>query len=339
MNPSLAVVGTTSHEDLAAENEALRAELERYHTAFAEVSRVCFEAAHGNLEPRMLHAPEDPELANVYHAINQMLDLTDAFVREAGAALQHASEDKFYRLVILRGMRGSFQWGAGLINDAIATMRKKTQQLSDAKVARLRLADEFESVVKELVNSVAAAATETRSTADALAQSAESTSQHSASVAESSANASASMEGVASATEEITSTVSEIDRQVQDATTISTTAVNEADHTTSMVNGLSTASRDITRVVNLINQVARQTRLLALNATIEAARVGDAGRGFQVVASEVKNLATQTADATKEIEQQVLGIQSATDGAVTAIGTIGQTIRQMNQISMNVAHA
>ena len=92
-------------------------------------------------------------------------------------------------------------------------------------------------------------------------------------------------------------------------------------------------------VVELINTIAGQTNLLALNATIEAARAGDAGRGFAVVASEVKALAEQTAKATGEIGQQITGIQAATQESVNAIKEISGTIERLSEISSTIAAA
>lgn len=102
---------------------------------------------------------------------------------------------------------------------------------------------------------------------------------------------------------------------------------------------LSAAALKVGGVVELIAAIARQTNLLALNATIEAARAGDAGRGFAVVAHEVKSLATQTANATSEIGEQIAGIQTATLESANVITNIGNSISRISQIASVVAAA
>jgi methyl-accepting chemotaxis protein len=115
--------------------------------------------------------------------------------------------------------------------------------------------------------------------------------------------------------------------------------VSEAGRTDGLVKGLAEAAQKIGAVTSLINEIASQTNLLALNATIEAARAGEAGKGFAVVASEVKSLANQTARATEEIGTQIAAMQDATGETVAAIGAIGATIGQINEIATMIAAA
>jgi len=115
--------------------------------------------------------------------------------------------------------------------------------------------------------------------------------------------------------------------------------VRQAEKTDARITALSNAATRVGNVVKLITDIAEQTNLLALNATIEAARAGEAGRGFAVVASEVKTLAEQTAKATGEISQQISGIQNATQESVTAIRDISATIERLSEVASTIAAA
>ncbi|WP_299954725.1 methyl-accepting chemotaxis protein [uncultured Modestobacter sp.] len=112
-----------------------------------------------------------------------------------------------------------------------------------------------------------------------------------------------------------------------------------AENTTRTVGKLGDSSQEIATVVKLINGIAEQTNLLALNATIEAARAGEAGKGFAVVASEVKELAQETARATEDISKRVEAIQGDTAGAVAAIEEISSVIGQINDYQATIAAA
>jgi len=209
----------------------------------------------------------------------------------------------------------------------------------EKRQAVLKLANDFEASVGTVVNQVSSAATEMRSSSEAMSATAEETTRQSAAVAAASEQASANVQTVASAAEELSSSIAEISRQVAQASEIASAAVREAEATNVKVQGLAQAANKIGEVVALITDIAEQTNLLALNATIEAARAGDAGKGFAVVASEVKNLANQTAKATDEIGAQIAGIQSATQEAVAAIAEITKTISKINEVASGVASA
>ena len=109
--------------------------------------------------------------------------------------------------------------------------------------------------------------------------------------------------------------------------------------TTVTVRDLSNSAQKIGEVVGLIYDIAEQTNLLALNATIEAARAGEAGKGFAVVASEVKNLASQTAKATEEVSEQITAMQAVTGETVKAIEEIGGVISSLGKTATSIASA
>ena len=133
--------------------------------------------------------------------------------------------------------------------------------------------------------------------------------------------------------------MSEVSQQVHESSRIALEAVKQAGRTDSRITELSDAATRIGNVVKLITAIAEQTNLLALNATIEAARAGEAGKGFAVVASEVKVLATQTGKATEEIGAQIAAMQTATHDSVAAIKEIGSTIGRISGIATAIAAA
>ena len=220
--------------------------------------------------------------------------------------------------------------------EQVATELRTVQQ---RKADMVKMADDFENAVGEIVETVSSASTELEASASTLTSTAERAQELTTMVAAASEEASANVQSVASATEELTSSVNEISRQVQESARMADEAVDQARKTNDRVGELSKAAARIGDVVELINAIAGQTNLLALNATVEAARAGEAGRGFAVVASEVKALAEQTAKATGEIGQQITGIQAATQDSVNAIKEISGTIEKLSEISSTIAAA
>jgi methyl-accepting chemotaxis protein len=212
--------------------------------------------------------------------------------------------------------------------------------LKAARADRISTATgDFETMIGELVDSLASASTELEASATTLTKTSDVTMSLSNSAATASHTVTQNIQAVAAATEEITSSVNEIGRQVHESSRVADNAVSQARKTDESIAKLSLAADRIYDVVKLITEVAEQTNLLALNATIEAARAGEAGRGFAVVASEVKALATQTAKATGEISAQIADMQSATADTVAAIREISSTITQVSEVSSAIAAA
>lgn len=216
---------------------------------------------------------------------------------------------------------------------------RKEQERESRRQEMLSLADQFEQNVMGVVNALAKASTEMQGAAQNMVAIAEDTTRQAGAVASASEQANANVQTVASAAEELSASVREITGQVDQSTRFARTAVTETGSANDEIQGLAEAAQRIGDVVSLINDIASQTNLLALNATIEASRAGEAGKGFAVVASEVKNLANQTAKATEEITSQITEMQAATDKAVTAIGGINKTIKQIDEVAVAIASA
>src|SRR5215203_4137527 len=149
----------------------------------------------------------------------------------------------------------------------------------------------------------------------------------------------ASVDTVATGSAQMEQAIREIAHNATEAARVAGQAVEVAETTTRTVGKLGDSSEEIATVIKLINGIAEQTNLLALNATIEAARAGEAGKGFAVVASEVKELAQETARATEDISSRVQAIQSDTAGAVDAISQISTVIGEINDFQATIAAA
>lgn len=203
----------------------------------------------------------------------------------------------------------------------------------------VRIGEDFRGKVGGVITALKTVSTHLQSGSTELLSSASSAAADAQAVSEASQITAQNVESVAAAAEELTSAIAEIQRQTSNASSIAHQAVDDANKSNASFSTLETAAGHIGNVVKLIDDIAGHTNLLALNATIEAARAGDAGRGFQIVAAEVKGLSRQTADATSQISGEIKAMQAATGQSADSIHAIASTIGRISDTTTAIAAA
>jgi len=239
----------------------------------------------------------------------------------------------------------------GAISRAVSTLKDKANQADVAVEARehdlvardqrnqrrTALVREFEAQAAGLAESLTRSAGMLENTARSMASAATATLTQTSHASDAARDASGAVQTVAASAEELAASIAEISQRVARSAEVTARAVDEAGRSDAIMRDLETGAGRIGDVIALIADIAGQTNLLALNATIEAARAGDAGRGFAIVASEVKSLAGQTAKATEEITSRIKEVREATSKAVASINGIVSVIGEVNKIATSIA--
>ncbi len=214
------------------------------------------------------------------------------------------------------------------------------QRRAAERSAEMRgLAAEFERSVEALVAEFTQAVETVHVNAQAisaLATDARDRSQQSAALAGSTQH---DVDAVAGAAAKIAATVEKLAERTQNATALTERTVGESEQARARIDELAGAVGQIVPITDLISAIARQTNLLALNATIEAARAGAAGKGFSVVALEVKSLAQQTARATDEINEKISAVSASCAATVAIIRQVVAAIEDLRRGSFEMAEA
>ena len=278
-------------------HDAERRELDQYRAAFRSISEAARRAAKGDLEARVPMLEGGEHFNGVRNDLNRMLDLTDAFVREAGGSLQAASEGRFHRAFLTPGMLGSFREGAVTVNRARMAMSNAQVALDAAEAAKAALADEFETAVLSASEQVAAASTELGATASTLTSSAR------AAVAE---------------TDRAASTIASLDassRQIRQVVTLIRQVAGQsrllALKATIEAARAGEAGRGFAVVATEVKQLAEQTGSATEQIEAEVAAV-------QAAALASREVLDGIAGTVRDMHEQVVAIAAAVDG--TGVG-------------------
>ncbi len=204
---------------------------------------------------------------------------------------------------------------------------------------RVQLIQTFEEDVYGVANEISRSADQLLSSADIVRNDSAESARGAEEVSGGIVAVSNNLDQLAAAGDSLISAINQIGARGRESSEASRLIAQQAGNADEKVRVLAEGTSQIGEVLRLINEIANQTNLLALNATIEAARAGEAGRGFAVVAKEVKSLSNKTAEAISNIEHQIRGIETATAGAVSALGEIRESIGSVTDTGEQIGTA
>jgi len=288
-------------------------ELAVYRAFVQQLTRTCQAAARGDLEARSRPAgvADVPELQDLNDAVNRVLDVSDAFVREASAALTPAAAGRFHRSVLTGGLAGAYRKGATDINAARDAMRETAGRVTEATDARLLLADEFEAVVLSTSEQVATASTEMSASASGLAEAASAASAQASTAQE-------TMSTLTRSAAEIRDVIALIDSVAAQTRLLALNATIEAARAGEAGKGFAVVASE---VKDLADQTGRATE--RVTAQVEQIRAA---------CEEVATVMTRVGTTVTEMNGVVDGIAAAVDGSAS-LGPGGQDVTGLSQLA------
>ena len=279
------------------------------------ISEICERAGHGDLEARIVGIPDDPDMARMCRAVNQMLDIADSFVREAAAAMEACAHDRFHRPILLRGLKGAYVKSAGIINGAGVKMQQSAEQLAfTAGLAGETAAN---------VDMIAAACEELNSTSAEISRQATVAARLASEAVSQGAAANSAVGGLATAATKIDSIVALINRIAAQTNLLALNATIEAARAGDHGRGFAVVANE---VKELSRNCAKATSEISQQVEMMQGTVGQVARFIGSVNATIST-----------IDQSAVGIAQSVNEQVQATGDISRNLSQASQNTSKIS--
>lgn len=298
---------------------------EQLNNEIAQIASILEGAVQGEVSRRLVQFNTESPLYAMVTPLNNLLDRVECVLRELSAVSVAINNKQFYRTFLSEGLEGAFLQAAEAANQNLAFA-------ADAERSKATLAQSFEEEVGMSSENIKAKVSMLLEMNQQLEENMSTMSSQVKRGEERGQETTFRVQSVATAAEELSSSIAEISMQTERTNESASDAIGKLAHALDTVKEIDSSAEDVSGIVGIINDVARQTNLLALNAAIEAARAGEAGRGFGVVASEVKELANQTRRATQDIIEKIDKMKGATAAGLVAMNGVDESLNSITEL-------